>query len=68
MSFLPRKGREIANIKRQCPLCGERDQEFHSEETGGTTIREQDGMLTCLRCGHIATKESEWIVEQEEEE
>lgn len=54
----------MANIKRQCPVCSEKDTTFHSDTTGGDRIEKQGTVYYCLSCGYDGSQ-AVWIVENQ---
>lgn len=57
----------MANIKRQCPCCDEKDTDFHDEAIDGDKIAHfGNANLCCISCGYDASQLQDWIIEQEE--
>ena len=56
----------MANIKRQCPVCLEKDHNFHDEAIDGDVIGHfGNDRLMCVVCGYDASMDEQWIIEQE---
>jgi hypothetical protein len=52
----------LANIKRKCPGCAEKDTTYHNDVLGGDRIILQGGKLYCICCGYDGSQQT-WIVD-----
>lgn len=56
----------MANIKRQCPLCLQKDTKFHDNAVDGDAIAHfGNNRLFCASCGYDASMDRDWIIENE---
>ena len=56
----------MANIKRQCPICLQKDKQFHDSAVDGDAIAHfGNDRLMCASCGYDASQDKDWIVENE---
>jgi hypothetical protein len=54
------------NVKRQCPICLEKDHNFHSDSVDGDVIQHcGNDRLMCLVCGYDASMDEQWIIENQ---
>jgi C4-type Zn-finger protein len=57
----------MTNIKRQCPICQQKDIDFHDENVDGDAIAHfGNDRLMCASCGYDASQDQDWIIEEEE--